>query len=147
MCGFAGLLDTAPARDDAALTALVGRMAETLRARGPDDGGTWTDAAPGIALGFWRLAILDLTPAGHQPMLSACGRYALVFNGEIYNHRDLRAELAASGAVFRCAASSMSAFYDISMGLSCLFFLSLLSFMLFWISRCIQRYAHPLVQS
>jgi len=101
MCGFAGLLDTAPARDDAALTALVGRMAETLRARGPDDGGTWTDAAAGIALGFRRLAILDLTPAGHQPMLSACGRYALVFNGEIYNHRDLRAELAASGAVFR----------------------------------------------
>lgn len=76
---------------------LVGRMAATLRHRGPDDGGTWVDAAAGLALGHRRLAVLDLSPAGHQPMVSACGRYVLALNGEIYNHLDLRAALAAAG--------------------------------------------------
>jgi asparagine synthase (glutamine-hydrolysing) len=73
-------------------------MADTLRNRGPDDGGTWADVDAGVALGFRRLSIVDLSPAGHQPMQSDCGRYVLVFNGEIYNHQALRAELKSAGS-------------------------------------------------
>ena len=100
MCGLVGWL-APPGSDPAELDAAVDRMAATLVHRGPDDAGCWTDAAAGVALGFRRLSILDLSPAGHQPMLSADGRYACVFNGEIYNHRDLRAELEGRGARFR----------------------------------------------
>ena len=71
-------------------------MTEALQHRGPDDDGIWVDA--GIALGHRRLAILDTSYAGAQPMLSACGRYAIAFNGEIYNHRDLRQDLADAGS-------------------------------------------------
>lgn len=101
MCGFAGILDTDPQLSNNDMLALVGRMADTLRARGPDDSGAWADAEAGIALGFRRLAILDLSAAGHQPMTSASGRYVIVFNGEVYNFSELRAELMASGVVFR----------------------------------------------
>lgn len=73
-------------------------MADRIAHRGPDDHGVWTDAKAGIALGHRRLAILDLSPAGHQPMRSAAGRYMLVYNGEIYNHLDLRKQLEASNA-------------------------------------------------
>src|SRR5262245_48819032 len=76
-------------------------MADALAHRGPDDRGVWADAAAGVGLGHRRLAIVDLTPEGHQPMASADGRYVLVFNGEIYNFRVLRAELEAAGARFR----------------------------------------------
>ena len=100
MCGLVGWL-APPGSDPGELGAAVDRMAATLVHRGPDDAGRWTDALAGIALGFRRLSILDLSPAGHQPMLSADGRYACVFNGEIYNHRDLRAELEGHGARFR----------------------------------------------
>jgi len=68
-------------------------MADTLVHRGPDDSGVWTDESAGIALGHRRLAILDLSAAGHQPMVSASGRHVIVFNGEIYNHLDLRKKL------------------------------------------------------
>jgi asparagine synthase (glutamine-hydrolysing) len=81
MCGFAGILDTDPQLANHAMTELVGRMADALRARGPDDSGAWADAEAGIALGFRRLAILDLSAAGHQPMVSASGRHVIVFNG------------------------------------------------------------------
>ena len=100
MCGVAGWL-ARPGSDGDALRATVDRMAATLVHRGPDDRGRWTDAAAGIGLGFRRLSILDPSPAGNQPMLSADARYVCVFNGEIYNHRDLRAELVEQGVGFR----------------------------------------------
>ncbi|MEQ1777322.1 MAG: asparagine synthase (glutamine-hydrolyzing), partial [Nitrosomonas sp.] len=75
------------------LECVVSRMSMRIQHRGPDDGGVWVDEAVGIALGHCRLSILDLSPAGHQPMTSASGRYMIVFNGEVYNHLDLRSEL------------------------------------------------------
>jgi asparagine synthase (glutamine-hydrolysing) len=68
-------------------------MSESLSHRGPDDAGTWVDGDAGIAFGHRRLSVLDLSPAGHQPMISASGRYVVVFNGEIYNHLEIRSEL------------------------------------------------------
>ena len=79
------------------MTALVRRMAARVRHRGPDDEGEWVDAQAGIALGHRRLSIVDLSVQGHQPMVSHTGRYVLAYNGEIYNHSLLRAELEASG--------------------------------------------------
>lgn len=93
MCGFVGIAgDPAPA--DA-----VARMLETVRHRGPD--GSGIHASPGVALGHVRLAIVDTTTAGAQPMLTPCGRYALVYNGELYNHADFRTALEARGVRFR----------------------------------------------
>jgi asparagine synthase (glutamine-hydrolysing) len=76
-------------------------MSATLTHRGPDDAGSWVDAGAGVALGHRRLSILDLSAAGHQPMISADGRHVLAFNGEIYNFRVLRDRLRASGSRFR----------------------------------------------
>ncbi|MBR9973050.1 asparagine synthase (glutamine-hydrolyzing) [Magnetospirillum sulfuroxidans] len=91
MCGFAGFLDTKSATADRA--RVVGAMADTLVHRGPDDRGQWVDDNAGIALGFRRLSIIDLSPHGHQPMASRDGRWVVVFNGEIYNHGQLRDRL------------------------------------------------------
>lgn len=71
-----------------------------LQHRGPDDRGVWCDASTGMALGHQRLSIVDLSPAGHQPMLSRCGRYVIAYNGEIYNHVELRRDLLARGHSF-----------------------------------------------
>src|SRR4051794_33487031 len=98
MCGFTGIIDRSGATPAASLRATVTAMADTLCHRGPDDAGQWADAAAGVALGFRRLAIVDLTAAGHQPFVADDGVLALVFNGEIYNHAALRAELDADGA-------------------------------------------------
>jgi len=76
-------------------------MADQLVHRGPDDSGLWADAEAGVALGFRRLSIVDLSPAGHQPMTSASGRYVVVFNGEVYNFGELRKDLEALGHSFR----------------------------------------------
>lgn len=92
MCGICGLWQPGGGAP-AALAASVEAMTATLAHRGPDGSGTWIDAAAGLALGHRRLAILDLSPQGRQPMVSACGRLVLCFNGEIYNHRALRARL------------------------------------------------------
>ena len=101
MCGLAGFLNVSRNQTADQMLSIVGRMADTLQHRGPDDGGTWCNAAAGIGLGFRRLSILDLSPLGHQPMISSCGRFVIAFNGEIYNHDELRIELAAEGRSFR----------------------------------------------
>jgi len=101
MCGIAGFLDPRASTSADVLGATAEAMAATLSHRGPDDDGVWVDGAAGIALAFRRLAIIDLSPAGHQPMVSSCGRYVLVYNGEIYNAAELREELAAAGRTFR----------------------------------------------
>lgn len=100
MCGFAGLLTT---RDDRRreIPSAVKRMTDAIVHRGPDDVGVWHDADRGVGLGFRRLSILDLSPNGHQPMRSESGRFTMVFNGEVYNHGDLRTELASKGHQFR----------------------------------------------
>jgi len=82
---------------DSRLKANVTAMADVLLHRGPDDGGAWADASAGIALSQRRLAIIDCSPAGHQPMHSACGRYTITYNGEIYNYRDLATDLKSQG--------------------------------------------------
>jgi asparagine synthase (glutamine-hydrolysing) len=100
MCGLAGCWHGNPPTAEA-LEALVRRMSSALALRGPDDSGEWTEPQHGLALGFRRLAILDLSAEGHQPKVSRSGRYALTFNGEIYNFRELRADLERQGAAFR----------------------------------------------
>ncbi|HXG23912.1 MAG TPA: asparagine synthase (glutamine-hydrolyzing) [Chthonomonadales bacterium] len=97
MCGLTGFLNTSATANAEELNTTVARMAETLVHRGPDDAGQWADAAAGVALGFRRLAILDLSPAGHQPMLSASGRYVMAYNGEVYNYLFLRQDMEAQG--------------------------------------------------
>lgn len=91
MCGVTGFLEVG--RHDAAATGQA--MADTLVSRGPDDSGVWSDDAAGLVLAHRRLAILELSSAGNQPMRSASGRYTMVFNGEIYNHLELRRQLGA----------------------------------------------------
>jgi len=92
MCGIAGLL-TAPGSNLSAINA----MADVITHRGPDDRGVWQDPTAGVGLGHRRLSIIDLSRSGHQPMCSKDGRYVIVFNGEIYNHRAMRRELADQG--------------------------------------------------
>lgn len=100
MCGLTGFIDVARDKPASELEQLVRRMSVTLVRRGPGDSGVFADARAGLALGFRRLSMVDLSPAGHQPMRSPCGRYVLVFNGEIYNFGDLRAELSTRGEAF-----------------------------------------------
>lgn len=95
MCGINGLMTVQSVSCDQ-LHLRAKKMADAIGHRGPDSFGTWADESAGIALGHRRLAIVDLSPAGHQPMASTDERYVLAFNGEIYNHLVLRAELEAS---------------------------------------------------
>ena len=96
MCGIVGYWQ----KEGPADLATAERMALRIRYRGPDDAGVWADDKAGIALAHRRLSILDLSSSGHQPMVSPCGRFVLVFNGEIYNHLDVRDELGRSGEFF-----------------------------------------------
>jgi asparagine synthase (glutamine-hydrolysing) len=105
MCGIAAILayaDDAPGPDLAELRTLRDSMA----VRGPDDAGEWRDPRGRLALGHRRLAIIDLSPGGHQPMISADGTLAVSFNGEIYNHRELRARLERRGYHFQSASDT-----------------------------------------
>jgi asparagine synthase (glutamine-hydrolysing) len=103
MCGFAGFYS--PIARNAALGSdpceTLVRMNEAIAHRGPDDTGEWWDGDAGYGVGFRRLSILDLSPAGHQPMPSVSGRYLITFNGEIYNFAELRRDLESAGATFR----------------------------------------------
>src|SRR4051812_36226588 len=99
MCGFCGVLSHRH-ENETELQSTVAAMSHTLAHRGPDRSSAWVDASAGIALGHERLAVLDLSPCGDQPMHSASGRYVIAYNGEIYNHEVLRRELASRGATF-----------------------------------------------
>ncbi len=95
MCGLTGYWGASG--DSETMRAIARRMADRLAHRGPDDHDTWCDPDQGVAFGHRRLSIIDLSPAGHQPMHSASGRYVLAFNGEIYNYPELRATLKSAG--------------------------------------------------
>lgn len=93
MCGIVGFIDSLSNFSSAERVAILRKMSAAIINRGPDDGGVWQDADEGIGLSHRRLSILDLSPAGHQPMVSASERFVITFNGEIYNHNDLRNQL------------------------------------------------------
>lgn len=101
MCGIAGLYDLSGARSAEELENLIHGMTAQIVHRGPDDDGIYVDARNSLAFGHRRLAIIDLSPEGHQPMRSAGGRYVIVFNGEIYNFHALARELRHLGRCFR----------------------------------------------
>jgi asparagine synthase (glutamine-hydrolysing) len=101
MCGITGFWNTSIEVSADKLQAIAQQMSDSMLHRGPDSGGIWVDESVGVALGHRRLAIVDLSPFGHQPMLSADGRYAIAFNGEIYNFLELRQELTKHGHTFR----------------------------------------------
>lgn len=96
MCGFTGFWS----RSEEVVRgtdAVIARMSSTLTHRGPDDCGAWSDRDAGLGFGFRRLAVVELSQAGHQPMVSGGGRYVVMFNGEVYNHMELRADLSPLG--------------------------------------------------
>jgi len=97
MCGIVGVAGARPVASPDRLVA----MRDVLRHRGPDDEGVWWSPDRRVGLGHRRLAILDLTPTGHQPMADPSGRLRITYNGELYNHEDLRHELAGKGHAFR----------------------------------------------
>lgn len=102
MCGIAGFFSTSQASwQGGDIHGIATAMGDRLYERGPDSSGVWTDATSGIALAHRRLAILDLSEHGHQPMVSTNGRYVMVYNGEVYNFPSLRAELEKLGHSFR----------------------------------------------
>src|SRR5690606_30251684 len=97
MCGIAGFVAPGQAGSDPALMRAVEAMSAALAHRGPDDTGHFVDGAAGLALGFRRLSIIDLTATGHQPMATPDGRHVIVFNGELYNYREIRRALEQEG--------------------------------------------------
>jgi len=100
MCGIVGFINVQKKWGKDQLDQHIQRMTQTLAHRGPDSSGIWTDPDSGIALGHARLAILDLSPKGHQPMQSQNGKYIITYNGEIYNYKELTKELQQFGAHF-----------------------------------------------
>ncbi|KAB1070758.1 asparagine synthase (glutamine-hydrolyzing) [Methylobacterium planeticum] len=111
MCGIVGYWGRSVEK------GLVERMAARIAHRGPDGSGSWTDACAGIALGHRRLAILDLSSAGDQPMLSPCGDYVVIFNGEIYNHLDIRREMEQGDRAPRWRGHSDTETFAAALGL------------------------------
>jgi asparagine synthase (glutamine-hydrolysing) len=108
MCGIVGLIGLGQSSD--ATFAEIRQMLDCIVHRGPDDFGMWSDPDQGLALGHRRLSILELSPAGHQPMTSDIDRYVIVFNGEIYNHLDLRRELG-EGIIWRGSSDTETLLY------------------------------------
>lgn len=100
MCGFAGFVDEKRRLSREERLSLVRSMNNAIRHRGPDDAGEWVDLNTGVTFGHRRLSILDLSPEGHQPKSSNCGRYMTIYNGEIYNFKELRKELQDLGHHF-----------------------------------------------
>jgi asparagine synthase (glutamine-hydrolysing) len=100
MCGVAGVF-TSVGRNRDELRRVTERMTRAIAHRGPDDDGVWMDASGVVSLGFRRLAIVDLSEQGHQPMVSSSGRFVMIFNGEVYNHLRLRRELESTGRHFK----------------------------------------------
>ncbi len=105
MCGLAGIVNFEGGNPDR-LKEIASKMAGELSHRGPDDAGVWGDQGGLAALGFRRLSIIDLSETGHQPMISRDGRYALVYNGEVYNFAELRSELLLKGHRFNGSSDS-----------------------------------------
>ena len=101
MCGICGFLDTRHSLTRESLASLSLKMAAAMAHRGPDAGTSWEDPDNGVALGHRRLAVIDLTPTGRQPMTSRCGNYTIALNGEIYNYREIRKDLEDEGLSFR----------------------------------------------
>jgi len=97
MCGIAGIYRFGHGTTDLSLQEAVDFMTDTLGHRGPDSRGTWVDPAAGVAIGHRRLAIRDLSPTGHQPMVSSCGRFVIAYNGEVYSHLEIARDLAQYG--------------------------------------------------
>lgn len=102
MCGIVGIASRAPVTD----RGLVVIQRDTMYHRGPDDAGVWWSADGRIGLAHRRLSIIDVSPGGHQPMQDSSGTLCITFNGEIYNHRDLRCELESRGHIFRTASDT-----------------------------------------
>jgi asparagine synthase (glutamine-hydrolysing) len=102
MCGIVGIVSQGEAIDPGTIKA----MRDSMTHRGPDDDGLWRSADGRVGLGHRRLAIIDLSPGGHQPMVDASGKLCINFNGEIYNYQELRQELAALGHAFQTASDT-----------------------------------------
>jgi asparagine synthase (glutamine-hydrolysing) len=101
MCGIAGFIDLKQRTGAADLEEMARRMAATLHHRGPDEGGVWAEAEAGVALGHRRLSIVDLSPAGRQPMVSASGRFVICYNGEVFNAEELKAAIGSRTPAWR----------------------------------------------
>ena len=106
MCGFVGFIGEPGGLGADEMERLVARMADRLESRGPDDAGTWVSRSAGIALGHRRLAIIDLSAAGRQPMVSASGRSVIAYNGEVYNFAEIRRDLEAEGRRLRSGSDT-----------------------------------------
>ncbi|QNI52870.1 asparagine synthase (glutamine-hydrolyzing) [Synechococcus sp. BIOS-E4-1] len=109
MCGITGLINL---DGDSVSPVILKKMTDAIAHRGPDGEGHWIEES--VGLGHRRLAIIDLSPAGHQPMISSDHRYVLSYNGEIYNYRELRAELEAEGVWFRSQTDSEVVLYALA---------------------------------
>ncbi len=110
MCGIAGIVEYASAQPSID-AALLKRMSDVIAHRGPDDEGQWMSPSRRAGFAFRRLAIIDLSANGHQPMSTPDGRYTIVFNGEVYNHRSIRAELQAKGYTYRSESDTETILY------------------------------------
>lgn len=111
MCGFAGFIDPKRLVSDDELSIIAQRMSDAISHRGPDDSGCWVDKKNNLALSFRRLAILETSHAGHQPLVSSDHKFVMVFNGEIYNYIELRALLAADGYLIESHSDSVILFH------------------------------------